>query len=74
MFNWIFKRIDLSAVCILYALDALINPKRSADILTRSMLDAHLNGMFPLDPETVRLLHSAHFKDYTDGSHGGDTK
>lgn len=61
----IIHRASLFIIFIVSALDALVSPEGSANVIIQTLLDSHLQDAFPLDDDTLRLMQRALYNEKT---------
>lgn len=63
--NGIIHRASLFIIFIVSALDALVSPEGSANVIIKTLLDSHLQDAFPLDDDTLKLMQRALYNEKT---------
>lgn len=61
----IIHRASLFIIFIVSALDALVSPEGSANVIIQTLLDPHLQDAFPLDDDTLKLMQRALYNEKT---------
>lgn len=61
----IIHRASLFIIFIVSALDALVSPGGSANVIIQTILDSHLQNAFPLDDDTLKLMQRALYNEKT---------
>lgn len=63
--NGIIHRASLFIIFIVSALDALVSPEGSANVIIKTLLYSHLEDAFPLDDDTLKLMQRALYNEKT---------
>ena len=63
--NGIIHRASLFIIFIVSALDALVSPEGSANVIIQTLLDSHLQNAFPLDDDTLKLMQRSIYNEKT---------
>ena len=61
----IIHRASLFIIFIVSALDALVSPEGSANVIIQTLLDSHSQNAFPLDDDTLKLMQRALYNEKT---------
>ena len=61
----IIHRASLFIIFIVSALDALVSPEGSANVIIQTLLDSHLQNAFQLDDDTLKLMQRAIYNEKT---------
>ena len=61
----IIHRASLFIIFIVSALDALVSPEGSANVIIQTLLDSHLQNAFQLDDDTLKLMQRALYNEKT---------
>ena len=63
--NGIIHRASLFIIFIVSALDALVSPEGSANVIIQTLLDSHSQNAFQLDDDTLKLMQRALYNEET---------
>ena len=61
----IIHRASLFIIFIVSALDAIVSPESSANVIIQTLLDSHLQNAFQLDDDTLKLMQRSLYNEKT---------